>query len=116
GYTYAKDGITFGTSGTFSGLAAGAYTITIKDANGCLTTKVVTITQPSVVLSASISSQTNVDCFGNSSGSVTIAGAGGTAGYTYSKDGTTFGSSGTFSGLAAGAYTITIKDANGCLT
>src|SRR5665811_1683458 len=86
-----RDGITFVASGTFSGLAAGPYTITVKDANGCITTQAVTITQPAAALSASISgTQTNVLCFGNSTGSVTVLGANGTAGYTYSKDAVTF--------------------------
>ncbi|WP_418263423.1 DUF7507 domain-containing protein [Flavobacterium faecale] len=115
-YTYAKDGTTFGTSGTFTGLAMGAYTITVKDANGCTTTQAVNISQPAAALSSSITAQTNVDCFGNSTGSVTVAGANGTAPYTYAKDGTTFGTSGTFTGLAVGAYTITVKDAKGCTT
>jgi len=115
-YTYAIDGVTFGNSGTFSNLAAGSYTITVKDANGCTTTQGVTITQPAAALGSSISSQTNVACFGNSTGSVTVAGSGGTAPYGYAIDGPTFGASGTFSNLAAGGYTITIKDANGCTT
>ena len=115
-YTYAIDGTTFGASGTFSSLEAGSYTITVKDANGCATTQPVTITQPAAALSSSISSQTNVACFGSSTGSVTVAGSGGTAPYTYSIDGTNFGNSGTFSNLAAGSYTITVKDANGCTT
>src|SRR5439155_1179461 len=115
-YTYAIDGTTFGASGTFSSLGAGSYTITVKDANGCTTTQVVTITQPAAALGSSISSQTNVACFGGSTGSVTVAGSGGTSPYTYAIDGTTFGASGTFSSLGAGSYTITVKDANGCTT
>src|SRR5947208_11918583 len=73
-YTYAIDGTTFGASGTFSSLAAGSYTVTVKDAHGCTTTQAVTITQPASAVSASISSQTNVACFGGSTGSVTVAG------------------------------------------
>src|SRR5206468_2614421 len=135
--TYAIDGVTFGNSGTFNNLAPGSYTVTVKDANGCTTTQGVTITQPASALGSSISSQTNVACFGNSTGSVTVAGSGGTAPYTYANDGTTlsaretmsnlaaggyaidgvtFGNSGTFSNLAAGSYTIAVKDANGCTT
>src|SRR5437016_2343222 len=115
-YTFSKDGVNFGVSGTFGSLAAGSYTITVKDANGCTTTQGVTITQPAAALGSSISSQTNVACFGGSTGSVTVAGSGGTAPYSYAIDGTTFGASGTFSNLAAGGYTITVKDANGCTT
>ncbi|HEY0666970.1 MAG TPA: SprB repeat-containing protein, partial [Sphingobacteriaceae bacterium] len=40
--------------------------------------------------------------------------SGGTAPYQYSIDGTTFGSSDTFTGLTNGTYTITIKDAAEC--
>src|SRR5205085_486837 len=115
-YTYSIDGTNFGASGTFSSLAAGSYTVTVKDANGCTTTQAVTITQPAAALNSSISSQTNVACFGGSTGSVTVAGSGGTSPYSYAIDGTTFGASGTFSSLGAGSYTITVKDAHGCTT
>src|SRR5437016_5902929 len=115
-YSYAIDGVTFGSSGTFNNLAAGSYTITVKDSKGCTTTQPVTITQPASALGSSISSQTNVACFGGSTGSVTVAGSGGTSPYSYAIDGVTFGSSGTFSSLAAGSYTITVKDSKGCTT
>src|SRR5438093_968120 len=115
-YSYAIDGLTFGNSGTFSSLAAGSYTVTVKDSKGCTTTQPVTITQPASALGSSISSQTNVACFGGSTGSVTVAGSGGTSPYSYAIDGVTFGVSGTFNNLAAGSYTVTVKDANGCTT
>jgi hypothetical protein len=115
-YTYSIDGTHFGSSGTFNNLAAGSYTVTVKDGNGCTTTQPVSIAQPTSTLTAAITSQTNVACFGASTGSVTVAGSGGTSPYTYSIDGTHFGSSGTFNNLAAGSYSVTVKDGNGCTT
>jgi gliding motility-associated-like protein len=96
-------------------LTAGSYNVTIKDNNGCTTIVPVTITQPPV-LSGSITSQTNVSCFGGNNGSVTVAGSGGTAPYQYSIDGVTYQASGTFGSLTAGSYTVTVKDNNGCTT
>src|SRR5207249_271075 len=115
-YSYAIDGVTFGISGTFNNLAAGPYTDRKSDAKGSTTTQPVTITHPASALGSSISAQTNVACFGGSTGSVTVAGSGGTSPYTYSIDGVTFGVSGTFNNLAAGGYTVTVKDSKGCTT
>src|SRR5207248_5495740 len=95
-YSYAIDGVTFGSSGTFSSLAAGSYTITVKDSKGCTTTQPVTITQPASALGSSLSSQTNVACFGGSTGSVTVAGSGGTGPFCYAIVGVTLVISGTF--------------------
>jgi len=113
-YSYAIDGVTFGISGTFNNLAAGPYTVTVKDANGCTTTQPVTITQPASALTASALA-TNPSC-SSGTGSITVTASGGTGTLSYSKDGTNFQSSNVFSGLAAGSYTITVKDANGCTT
>ena len=102
------------TTATISGLAAGSYTVTITDANGCTTTADKTITQPSAQLDATISASTNVSCYGLSNGSVSINVNGGTAPYTYAwSNGAT---SQNITGLSSGAYTVTVTDNNGCTT
>ncbi|CAF0787684.1 unnamed protein product [Rotaria sordida] len=113
-YSYSWNTSPVQTSATATGLAAGTYTVTVTDANGCQATATATITQPGTNVSGSITSQTNVLCFGNSTGSVTVAGAGGVSPYQYSFNGGTYQSSGTFGSLAAGTYTVTVRDANGC--
>lgn len=101
------------TTQDISGLAVGSYTVTVTDANGCTGSTTQAITQPAILTSA-ITAQTNVSCFGGSNASVTVAGSGGTAPYQYSLNAGPNQASGTFSGLAAGSYTITVTDANGC--
>ena len=108
-YSWAPSG---GTAATATGLAAGSYTCTITDANGCTRTQTATIVQPSAMTS-SISAQTNVSCNGGSNGSVTVLAGGGTTPYTYSWA-PSGGTAATATGLAAGSYTCTITDANGC--
>jgi gliding motility-associated-like protein len=88
--------------------------VTVQDANLCTFNVAVTITQPAVALGGSISSQTNVLCFGNSTGAVTVAGSGGTGAYQYKLGAGAYQASGTFSGLSAGPYTVTVQDANLC--
>jgi hypothetical protein len=111
-YTYSIDGITFVTTNSFSNLAAGIYTVFVKDANGCINKKVVTILNSNGPLFTF--TQTNATC-GNNSGSVTIIASGGTSPYQYSiNNGTTFQANNFFTGLLAGTYTIVVKDAIGC--
>uniref|UniRef100_UPI003A90A5E9 HYR-like domain-containing protein n=1 Tax=Flavobacterium alkalisoli TaxID=2602769 RepID=UPI003A90A5E9 len=94
-----------------TGLSAGTYDVTVTDAKGCTTTASVTVNEPTV-LSASISSQTNVLCNGAATGSATVTANGGTASYEYlwSNGATTA----TVAGLEAGTYNVTVTDANGC--
>ena len=99
-----------------TGLAAGLHTFTVTDNNGCTTTVDATITQPSAALSSAISVQTNVLCFGSASGSVTVVGLNGTSPYQYSLNSGPFQTSGTFSSLYSGAYTVMVQDAAGCTT
>ncbi len=115
GYMYSIDGVNFGANHVISNLAAGPYTVTIRDDSLCTATHAVTITEPPV-LTGSIASLTDVDCNGNSTGEVTIRANGGTAPYQFAIDGVTFVTDSTFTGLAAGSYTITIQDDSSCLT
>jgi len=113
-YQYSLDGGTYQGSGTFNGLAANSYTVTIRDAHSCTYDIEVIITQPASSLSGSITSQTNVACFGGATGSVTVNGIGGTSPYQYRLNSGTYQTSGTFIGLTAGTYTVTVRDANLC--
>jgi gliding motility-associated-like protein len=100
-------------SGLFTGLTAQSYTITATDANGCVATQTVQITQPApVVLTAS---GQNVTCAGLNNGIInaTITGGAPTGTYTLTPGGISQ-STGQFSGLAPGTYTIGYTDSNGC--
>jgi len=94
-----------------AGLAAGTYSATVTDNNGCITTASVTLTQPTV-LSASASATINVICYGTSTGSATATPSNGTSPYTYLWSGGE-GTNATASGLSAGTYMVTIQDSCG---
>jgi hypothetical protein len=104
---------TGGFAATATGLSAGSYTCTITDANSCSTTATFTIAEPTVI--AATASQTDITCNGASDGTATVIASGGTPAYTYAWM-PTGGTAATASGLAAGNYTCTITDANGCAT
>jgi gliding motility-associated-like protein len=108
-YTWSPGSLT-GASQT--GLAAGTYTIAIKDANSCAGTGTVIITQPTSSLTAAITATTATSCSA-STGGATVTVNGGTPGYTYSwapSGGTTAG----VSNLATGNNTVIITDIKGC--
>jgi large repetitive protein len=117
-YQFAIDGSTsFSTVGTFTGIAAGPHSITIRDANGCTTNKNFTLTQPLAAVTATLGTPTNVKCFGGANGQIIVNPNGGTAPYSYlfTPSGTgNFGTNNVFNGLTAGTYTVTVRDANGC--
>jgi SprB repeat len=116
GFTYSLNGGAYQTSGTFSGLATGNYSVTAKNASGCTGIAQVSLgaNNPCAgVIVTVITTQVN-PALGQSNGSITASATGGT-GFTYSLNNGAYQASGTFSGLAAGAYTITAKNSNGCL-
>ena len=110
-YQFSLDGGIFQPAGTFNMLTAGSHTVTVQDINLCEFPVSVTISQPLPPLTGTIVSQNNVLCFSDSSGSVTITGLGGAEPYEYTLDGINYQTSGTFSLLPAGSYTVTIRDA-----
>lgn len=110
GYTYqwSPSG---GASSQATGLAAGNYTVTVTDANGCTATASATVTEPTA-LGAS-ATFTPVSCNGGTDGEASVVANDGTPGYSYSWS-PSGGNSSIATGLAAGNYTVTVTDANGC--
>lgn len=111
-YTYSIDGTNFFPSGSFINLAAGIYTVTVKDLNGCTSTTTVTITNSDGPQFSYTS--TNASCNSNN-GTVTVNATGGTSPYQYSiNNGLSYQSNNVFTGLTGGIYTLVVKDGNNC--
>ena len=103
-YTYSIDGENFQEAASFTGLAPGDYALTVKNVVGCTVQAAVAITSPAAL--SIILTEEN--------GEVIATVEGGTAPYIFSSNGTDFQESNMFS-LTPGSYTITAKDANGCV-
>jgi gliding motility-associated-like protein len=112
-YTYSLNGGPSQTGSLFTGLSAGSYTTYVYDANGCVTTQNVTVSN-SYIVAVSVVTQTDVSCYGGSDGSVTVDISGGTPPYSYSINGSIFQSSPVFTNLSATTYIVTLRDSRGC--
>ncbi len=114
GYTYSLNGTTFQSSNTFTNLAAGNYTATVKDARNCTGTKNFTLTQPAQgVFKLTLVSKSNESCQNKKDGKITVAGSAGTLAYQYKLNSGTYSSNNVFMNLSPGSYTVTGKDATG---
>lgn len=91
-------------------VAAGNYTVTVTDANGCTGTASVSVSVSSLTLTATTSA-TQSSCI-NATGSVTASISNGTSPYGYQWTGG--GNTSTVSNLGAGNYSVTVSDVNGC--
>ncbi len=107
-------GSTTNSSGLFTNLTQGTYTITATDANNCTLSTTITINQPPL-LQWSPTSITPVSCNGGSDGVISITASGGTPSLSYNlMPGNITNTTGTFTGLSQGVYTIIVTDANNC--
>jgi gliding motility-associated-like protein len=104
---------TGGNSALASSLTAGNYTCTIKDINNCVKQQTLTISQPNAI-TTSVSSQTNVSCFGGLNGAVSLSVSGGAGTYSYSWA-PTGGNTSIANNISSGIYTCTISDINNCV-
>jgi hypothetical protein len=100
------------TTPAVSNIAAGTYSVTVTDANGCTKSASVSVSggeafNPSVAV-------TNVTCAGGTNGVLTVTNANGQSPFSYSINGINFQSSNVFSNLPAGSYNVSVVDANGC--
>lgn len=112
GYQYQLNAGAFGPSNVFTSLAPNTYNVTVRDQNGCTETSSIVVSTPTALVVSAV--QDSVNCGGGNDGSLVVTASGGTPNYQYSIDGTTFQVSNIFTGLTAGPYTVTVRDANAC--
>ncbi|MFL5754113.1 MAG: beta strand repeat-containing protein, partial [Bacteroidia bacterium] len=114
-YVWANAGGTIQTdnnlagASTSSGLAAGTYTVSVTDNTGCISSQLVTITEPAAL--SAVMSSTPAGCTANGTATATVSGGTGSYTYAWSPSG---GSGSTANLLASGNYTVTITDALSC--
>ena len=120
-YEYSIDAVNFVPSNTFSNLAAGAYSISVKDANGCTKAIAVTLTEPSGLSGAISSSENSCTIDDNkvlqgASASFTVSATGGTTPYAYIwSDALGTNSTATATVNVTNNYNVTITDNQGCI-
>lgn len=113
-YDWDNDGTgDFDDPQDLTGLPAGNYNVTIRDGAGCEATEgPYSVTEPSAV--SYTVNITNETCATND-GELDFTGTGGSgSGYNYDFDGGGYSATSTYAGLAAGSYSIQVRDGLGC--
>ena len=116
---FSINGSSYQSSGHFTGLAAGSYTITGKSPAGCTGSSSFTVNDndPCIGQTFTVSGNaTNATpCLTTPNGSITISTSGGGSGFTYNLNGGAFQASQIFSNLGANTYTVGAKETGGCI-
>jgi gliding motility-associated-like protein len=109
-YTYLWS--TGSTASDLSGAGQGTYTVTVTDSKNCTATSGNILVGQPTQLTAAVNTITAVRCNGEANGSITLNVGGGTPAYSY-----LWSNSSTAADLMnvnAGAYSVTVTDANSC--
>jgi gliding motility-associated-like protein len=117
--------VAYGTQTEFTGLVAGNYTINVRDSKGCVDFVNVTLANPTPIAFTATSSAA-LNCFGDTTSSITAsAPTGGSGSYLYTLI-TTFATgtvtnngpqfSNIFTNLGAASYQVKVTDSWGCET
>lgn len=114
-YQFSFNNLGYSSVNTFSNLALGVYTITVKDFNGCIYSNTVVINKVSVT--STIDLTTNLPTCNTNDGSFVINNiSGGTKPYSLSFNGLSYSTDTLFEELGSGNYVLVIKDSNLCET
>jgi gliding motility-associated-like protein len=101
------------TSAVLGNVGANTYTVSVNDANGCISTSQIIISQPQALILAA-SGFTNISCYGGSNGQISTTIQGGSPGYTYVWNPAQSGNSGVIGSLPVGGYSLTVTDSKAC--
>lgn len=110
-YTYSISTQT-NSDGIFENLASGIYDCLVTDENNCTFSLPVTVNENNDI-ELNEFNNTNVECFADENGSISISVSGGMGDFTFSLGNET-NTTGFFPNLPAGIYNITATDINDC--
>ncbi len=114
-YLFALGDGAFSTNPRFEGLSAGSYTLKVKDERGCMVTSTVTLSAPAELILSTFD-KNYIQCFGDSTGYITVQASGGVSPYRYRLDSGIWQDNPVFEQLPAGGHALTVTDARGCQT
>ncbi len=115
-YTYQWSG-NGGAAAESQDLAAGTYSVTVVDANGCSSDTSIAISQPQEL--TIVGSPTTVLCQGDDNGIIVATGTGGTVlvgNLQYRLDNQAWKTGNIFQDLTAGDYRLAVTDENNCIS
>jgi hypothetical protein len=115
--TYSIDGSNYtNTTGTFTLVPMGTYTVTSKSSDGCISIGTrVTIIPPGPLAGPTVTVTQPTTCV-SPNGTINVTAPTG-GGMTYSINGSTYtNTTGIFTSVSAGTYTVTAKSADGCIS
>ncbi len=101
-------------SSIFTGLGAGVYKVRVNSFDCQQVSDPITLKDPKKLQLNERADFTNITCYGEVDGSITVHAVGGTGNLVYSIDQSKYVNSNIFKGLKAGMYTVTVQDENGC--
>ncbi|MDP2384990.1 MAG: gliding motility-associated C-terminal domain-containing protein [Bacteroidota bacterium] len=110
-YTYSWSPVA-GNNPSITNVCANTYTVTVTDANGCISTQSTTLTEPPVItISGAV---TNTSCTSVAAGAIDITVGGGAPGYTYQWSGGSVANTEDLNAILFGEYIVTVTDTNLC--
>lgn len=113
-YQLSLNGGAYSPARMFTNLSPNVYAIQIKDQpQTCITVLSVEIKEQNRA-DIQVTNTKNIDCFANSTGSISVTGSNNMAPFTYAINNSGFNSENTFNGLIAGTYIMRAMNRMGC--
>ena len=115
-YAWTLDSVPFSIDEDLTDLGPGEYNISVTDVNNCGPIALTFIIEEPPVLDVTLDSQTDVLCFGESTGAINVNVVGGRTDYTFAWTGPNgfVSANQNIDNLFAGIYNITVTDDSGC--
>ncbi|MEA3445372.1 MAG: SprB repeat-containing protein, partial [Bacteroidota bacterium] len=115
-YNWTYNGNAYAGNNALSNLESGEYCVTVTDANNCVATICITLTDPAL-FEVLLDSVNHIICHGGNDGNIGVSINGGAAPFTYvwlKNSGSVFSTIEDLENLENGEYCLTITDANLC--